>query len=307
MPIIKAQNLDFSNKKIKMIIAGYAGIGKTTLALSTPKPLLIDVENGIDRVENMHRKDTIQFESYEQLLNDLQNENFSSYETFVIDTGGKLLDAMKPYVIKQNQQNGQRDGSLSMKGWGAVAQEFKRFMNIIDELKKHTIYIFHTKEELDGDMVKLRIQIEGSIKTKIWEDMDLGGFVEIQGKKRYIGFSNTERYYAKGSHAINGTYEIPVLKENDQNNFLSILFEQYIQTLNEKSSIIDKETNIYNEIMSFKSTIEKIENVEQLNVVLKAIQKIKHVSTTEHELKTHLFNKSKTLGFTYDKEKQAFI
>jgi GTPase SAR1 family protein len=39
MPIKKASELDFTNKKIKLIIAGYAGIGKTTLALSYKKHL----------------------------------------------------------------------------------------------------------------------------------------------------------------------------------------------------------------------------------------------------------------------------
>ena len=36
--------------KYRVLIAGYPGIGKTTLGLSAPKPLLIDVDFGINRV-----------------------------------------------------------------------------------------------------------------------------------------------------------------------------------------------------------------------------------------------------------------
>ena len=36
--------------KFRVLIAGYPGIGKTTLGLSAPKPLLIDVDFGINRV-----------------------------------------------------------------------------------------------------------------------------------------------------------------------------------------------------------------------------------------------------------------
>lgn len=36
-------------KKIRMLIAGYPGIGKSTLALSAPPPLHIDCDFGIDR------------------------------------------------------------------------------------------------------------------------------------------------------------------------------------------------------------------------------------------------------------------
>ena len=38
--------------KFRVLIAGYPGIGKTTLGLSAPKPLLIDVDFGINRVHN---------------------------------------------------------------------------------------------------------------------------------------------------------------------------------------------------------------------------------------------------------------
>ena len=38
-------------KKIRMLIAGYPGIGKTTLGLSAPRALHIDIDAGIDRIE----------------------------------------------------------------------------------------------------------------------------------------------------------------------------------------------------------------------------------------------------------------
>ena len=307
MPIRKANELDFSHKKIKMIIAGYAGIGKTTLALSSPKPLLFDIEDGVDRVEGQYRKDTLQVETYESLLYDLQNEDLSSYETFVIDTGGKLLDLMKPYLIKQNQQNGQRDGSLSMKGWGAVAQEFRRFMSIVNNLKKHIIYIFHTKEEQDGDFTRLRIQVEGSIKTKIWEDMDLGGFIEMQGKKRTIGFSNTERYYAKGTHNVTGIYDIPALFDGAKNDFLSQLFAKYIDDLNSTNKDFEEKKSKYEKAMKLKAIIDSITTQDQLNTTLDKLLTIEHTMTSERELKTHLINKAKELGYKYDTDSKAFV
>jgi hypothetical protein len=37
-------------KKLSVLIAGYPGIGKSTMALSAPKPLHIDTDLGIERV-----------------------------------------------------------------------------------------------------------------------------------------------------------------------------------------------------------------------------------------------------------------
>jgi hypothetical protein len=307
MPIIKANELDFSKKKIRMIIAGYAGIGKTTLALSAPKPLLFDFDKGIDRVEAPYRKDTVMVQEYEHLLHDIKHENFSAYETFVIDTGGKLLDLMKPYVIKQNAQNGQRDGSLSLKGWGAVSHEFKRFTDLVNDLNKHVIYVFHTKEEQDNEMMKLRISIEGSSKNKVWEEMDLGGFVEMAGKKRTIGFSNTERYYAKGTHGIKGIYDIPTLSEdNVDNNFLTVLFEQVIKDLQTKAKEFNGAKEIYEHAMQLKIFIDSANDLEQINKILNRLKEIEHGLTSEKELKVHLLSKAKLMGYEYDKESGTF-
>ena len=88
--IKKPTELNFSGKRLCMIIAGVPGIGKTTLALSAPSPLLIDLDRGVSRVEARYRKDVDEVNTYEELKEDLQNSDLSEYETIVIDTGGKL-------------------------------------------------------------------------------------------------------------------------------------------------------------------------------------------------------------------------
>ena len=57
--------------KFRVLIAGYPGIGKTTLGLSAPKPLLIDVDFGINRVMASARKDYIQPNTYDEFISPL--------------------------------------------------------------------------------------------------------------------------------------------------------------------------------------------------------------------------------------------
>ena len=156
-------------------------------------------------------------------------------------------------------------------------------------------------------MTKLRIQVEGSIKTKIWEDMDLGGFVEMAGKKRTIGFSNTERYYAKGTHGVSGVYDIPTLYENANNNFIANLFSSYINDLNSFSTDYIEKQSAYEKAMSFIKIIDKCGEAEHLNNALEKLKLVNHSLTSERELKTHLINKAKELGYKYDTNKKAFI
>ena len=135
-------------KKIRMLIAGYPGIGKSTLALSSPRPLHIDCDFGIDRIEPRYRMPYIQPRSYDEILNDLKPENLKDFETLVFDTAGKLITLMGLWAIKQNPKYGQRDGSLSLKGYGFVGREFVRLMDYcFYELKKNIVVVFHATEE----------------------------------------------------------------------------------------------------------------------------------------------------------------
>ena len=51
--IRKATELEVP-RTIKMMVYGQAGMGKSTLALSTPKPLLLDFDNGVKRINKFH-------------------------------------------------------------------------------------------------------------------------------------------------------------------------------------------------------------------------------------------------------------
>lgn len=301
--IQKVNELNFESKKIAMIIAGVPGIGKTTLALSSPKPLLVDLDDGLDRVEASFRKDRIVCKDYDELMNDLSTD-LSDYETLVIDTGGKLLNFLKPVVIKQDAKNGQRNGELSLKGYGAVKKAFSNFVNFVKGKDKNLIMIFHASEvNLANDVVGLRIRIEGSSKDEVWDDMDLGGFVEMIGNERHISFSNNDRFYAKGTHGINGSWKIPTLKLGSENNFITNLFAAYNNNLKQET----EQYNAYLKVMEYKNTIEQLSTLESVKNAFKHIQEITHILTTKQELWFALTEKAKSLGFKYDKSTNDFI
>ena len=301
--IKKPNELNFSNKKFAVIIAGVPGIGKTTLALSAPKPLLIDLDKGVSRVVARYRTDTAEVDTYEELCNDLQNSDLSSYETIVIDTGGKLLEMLKPVVIKEDAKNGKRDGNLSLQGYGAIKRKFAQFVAFIKGLGKHLIFVFHATEvSLADDITGLRIRMEGSSKDEIWDDIDIGGFVEMIGNKRTIGFSNCSRYYAKGTHGISGVYDIPTLDNGSKNDFLSQLFKTIQLELNNENL----EASKYNEVMKLVDDIKKCQELENLNKMFDVIKNTEHHLTSKEELWFALTEQAKSLGFTYNKEKKSF-
>lgn len=304
--IKKPSEMINETNKFRILIAGYPGIGKTTLGLSAPKPLLIDVDFGINRVMASARKDFIQPNTYEELLNDLKSD-LSDYETIVIDTGGKLLELMKSYVIKNDIKNAKKDGTLSLQGYGAVGREFTRFMNLIYfELRKHCVIIFHAVEEKQDEDTKLRILVEGSTKNTVWQNVELGGFIEMRGNNKTIGFDNCERYFAKSSFGIKGSHIIPELDGNIPNDFLTKLFEKANQNIQEESKIFEAERKEYQEVMD--KYIPIIENMTADNVqeVSNLMGTIEHKLTSKKELTVRFLEKLNDLNIQWNKETKQY-
>ena len=315
--IVKPESMTFADKKIRMLIAGFPGIGKTTLALSAPKPLYIDVDLSAERINrdvlNMAAGIT-QPRDYKELRSDLGigaselelqgvKNSLADYETIVIDTGGKLLTVMGQYGKSIEPKYGQRDGSLSLKGYGWLGKEFQRFLDhCIYQLDKHIVIVFHTIEDKDGDDVKLRIKAEGSSKNSVWEVMDLGGFMEMRGNARTIGFSNCERYFAKGTRGIHGIRTIPELAPGVPNDFLTKLFTEYNAVSAQESEQAAADKAAYEEAMKIGGElIGKVNDLDSANAVFPEFLKIPHALTSKRELHAEWNAKCKALGLFYDK------
>lgn len=290
-------------KKIRMLIAGYPGIGKSTLALSAPRPLHIDVDFGIDRIEPRHRKPYIQPKSYDEILEDLTPLNVKDFDTLVFDTGGKLISLMSQWAIKKDVKYGQRDGSLSLKGYGFIGREFQRLMDYcFYELDKHIVVVFHAIEEKDGDNTRLRIKVEGQTKNNVWEPMDLGGFVEIQGNNRTIGFSNCERYFAKGTRGIHGVWQVPELGPEKPNDFLTRLFAQYNALSAAEVAQNAEEQEAYEAAMAEgREIVAGITDADSASAAMSKIKAVNHALTSRKEVNAAFNAKIKELGLFYDK------
>lgn len=306
--IRKPDDIKTTEKKIRILIAGYPGIGKSTLGLSAPKALHIDIDFGIDRIEPQYRCDYIQPSTYEEVLNDLKPENLNDYESLVFDTGGKLIDLMKPWAIKNDPKNGKRDGSLSLQGYGVVGREFVRLMDYcFYELQKHVVVIFHAVEEKDGENTRLRLMVEGQTKNNVWIPMDLGGFMEMFGNDRTLGLSNCERYYAKGTRGISGVLKIPALAPGRANDFLAKLFEQYNQKSEAEVAALKEQEAAYESAMDQgRAIISQVVDAVSANHMAKAMAKLKHALTSKDEIVDEWKAKIAELGLVFDKKTKLY-
>ena len=303
--IQKASEQKYENEKLCMILYGLPGVGKTTLAASAPKPIVIDCDRGMKRVNPEYRCDISNVSSYKDLLEDVKSLG-NEYETIVIDTGGSLIELMKEWAMDTEPTATKKNGGFSLPGYGFVKSEFLR---LSAELRKkyNTIFIFHAAKEKQEEEFFYDLIVEGAAKTLVWQPADLGAYFFIQNGKRYMGFSPTANYSAKSAYGISGIVEVPELSGGEPNVFLTKLFEKVRANIKSETEAIAPKHTAYESAMSCgRELVAAINHAADVEPCLEAISNIEHALSSEKEIKALVKERLKELGITYNKEAKTY-
>lgn len=303
--IKKPEEMTFSDKKFSMLLYGAPGVGKTTLALSAPDPIIIDFDRGMSRVKAQHRKTAIFCDTYEEVLTDIKSPEVSNCQTLIIDTGGSFVTFLHDWAMRTNPTvNRQKNGAISLKGFGAVKSEFSRFTSMVkDVMNKNIIYVFHSQEQQDKDgNAQQRLMCEGAAKNIVWTPCDFGGYVQMIGDQRVICFSPEQEFFAKGCHGINGKYTIPNLGDADSNDFLTRIFDKAKANIEAENEAFAPIREQYDKTMiQVQDIIENIVDAETANAAVSSIPALEHVLTSEKEARAMLKARTDELGLKYTK------
>lgn len=296
--------MDFTGRNFTVIVAGAPGLGKTTLALSAPNPLLFDLDNGIARVRAEHRKMTSVCETYEELLSDMKSEEYKNAATIILDTGGSLVQMMQPWA-KTQEPKAARDGRAT---FGVIKREFDRLTWQIRQDGKNVVIVFHTTEVQKGDVTVTRLSCEGSAKDIVWTPADFGGTMFQRGKKRIICFAPTEEAFGKGCFGIHGEYEVPELAPGMPNTFLTDLFEQASKNIADEQEKFGKDKKIYDEaVREGTLCIDSVKCADDATACVARLREITHALTSKAELSGKLQAKVNALKLRWDKQSGKYV
>lgn len=310
MAIVRPENMDFSKQTFSAIIYGSPGMGKTTLALSAPRPVLIDFDNGVSRVAAAHRVPTIVCNTYEEVLADIDSPEMKEFETIVIDTGGSFVTYLKDWAFRTKKDCKTQKGTPNtLKQFGYAKSEFAAFTEKITKvMHKNVIYVFHTEEKADKDGNPVqRLMCEGAARNLVWNPCDFGGYLQMINNERKLCFTPTDDYFAKGTHGIVGNITVPVLDANTPNVFMTQLFEKARKSIIEESEANMKERKKYDEVMGdVKAVVEAVTDEDTANQALDTISQFEHALTSKKEAGAMLNAKCKELGLKYDGKAKAY-
>lgn len=196
--IIKASDA-IPVRGIMGVIYSPPGIGKTSLSFTAEDPLLIAFEKGVERSYADGRKDFIQYNTWKEVKEDLQNGSFVSeikeggYKTLIIDTAGTCIQTqITSFILAQGGRlTTKNQSALSMDGWGVASSEFLLLLNTIVNLGVDVICIAHDKG--DGKEQKVELDVQGSAKGIITKNADFIAYLYADGSgQRWIDFNGSE-------------------------------------------------------------------------------------------------------------------
>lgn len=310
MSLIRKANELSIQTRIKCLIYGQAGMGKTTLAISMPKPLLFDFDGGVTRVNYAHLEnvDTVQIQSYNDFIEVLK-EDLSAYETLIIDTGGKALDFMAEYIIKNNSKMGKANGTLTLQGYGERKAIFQALCRQISMMDKHLVFVAHRETQKDGDDMRYVPLFGGSNYDSLVTELDLVGYMEANGKKRQITFDPSSRNDGKNTCNLPSQMEIPIIVNEQgqptaKNDFmLERVVKPYISRLEERKNKGDAYNSI---IAELKENIDLITDADSANDFVKRLPNFNHIGSSKAMAVELLTKKRKELGLTQNKDTHLY-
>ena len=306
MSLIKKSNELVIPTTVKMMIYGQAGMGKSTVALSAPKPLLLDFDNGVKRMNMAHLEniDTVQVTSWNDVQLVLQ-EDLSVYQTIVVDTIGKMMDFIITYKCGTRQP--------SIRDWGGINAEFSWMTRTLSSLKKHIIFVAHRDTRKEGDDTVFIPALREKSYNSIVTELDLLGYLEMKSERgvqrRTITFDPTSRNDGKNTCNLPSVMEVPTILDKNgnpttKNDFISTrIIAPYLTMLQSKKA----EQDAYNKVMAdITGCLELIADADSANDFIAHIDDFNHVGSSKMKASMMLAAKAKELGLIFNKETKTY-
>ena len=231
MPLKLVAAADRQLTQVKMVIYGKPGLGKTTLALSANKPVLLEFDDEGSLRAGIASDNVVPVSSWDD-VGSITPQDLHPFDTVVVDTVGAALGFLKDAVIKNDRKMGY-NGELTQAGWGRLAAQFRQFMAMLGRSGRNIILIAHSKEVSTDDGITERLDIQGSTVQLVYQLATAMGCLDLTDHGRAIRFAPSQAAFGKDPAGL-GMVAVPPISNDVNEQFLGDLITDIKRTVNDR-------------------------------------------------------------------------
>lgn len=280
-------------KGLKVLVYGEAGTGKTLFALSFPRSIAVDSEDGYSWYEGTEKGknllgiiDSQSFNTVEKLLKDLRKATLDEMNTFIIDSETKIYENIQEALqsVEENRARNKGrdvlDANLSQRSWGKIKQLALRLQNMKIVLSTKGFNVVSVAQSKDitedvgnGNRVKVDVDANMSKNAKFDYDLVLRLYNDDDGK--YMGevIKDRTNVTAKGDRIENPSYAIWKEVLEGKSNQGEVLEKDFTTDLEKSKEAyeadVEKETPLKERVKNHLLTLPK---EKQTNFLKKMVE-----------------------------------
>jgi hypothetical protein len=162
---LRAKKPEAKEKRLKMLMYGSPGVGKTTASIQFPNSYIIDTEKGTDFYNKTITKSgsvvlqTLDIDEIKAEIKELLTTNHE-YKTLIIDPITKLYESVQQkwtgvFERYAKTEKEKEVGDFGLRYWGKVKSDWKELLRLILNLDMNVIITSHQKIMYGLGMTKI--------------------------------------------------------------------------------------------------------------------------------------------------------
>lgn len=285
-------------KNVRVLIYGQPGLGKTSMAFTARTPLCLDFDKGSHR--SKQRKDVLEIDQWADVMELMKDAAtlLAAYDTIIVDTVGRCLDIISQHLMRENYKLGNKNGALTMQGWGELKGVFGQWMRQLTLLGKDVILIAHDKEDKDGDTKYLRPDVQGGSYAEVMKTVDFAGYLQMVNNQRNLNFNPTDRWIGKNAA------DLPVVSIPDfaeQPDYFARVIEHMKRSLSTTGTI---SAEVSDTVTTWRDTIDGFVQASEFNAILPQVNSM--TGTVKVQVGALIKARREKLKIIYNKELGLF-
>lgn len=218
--MIKIEKPGTHKKGLKILVYGDTGTGKTSFALTFPKSLILDTEDGYEWYENTEKAKNMagivrsqSFDDLDDLLDQLERDS-SEYSTFVIDSETKIYENLQEALLDVEERRARKkhrdelDANISQRSWGKIKQISLRLQNEKIRLASQGVNIVSVSQAADV------MENSGDTMVKVGEKPDMHKKAKYDYDIKLRLYIKDGKYYGEVEKDRTDTYSVGTVLEN---------------------------------------------------------------------------------------------